>query len=328
MRHIGEAPDSDESVTGSRRSVLRVLAGAGAAAVGGLSLAGEAVARDRDCPPPLGFVGVYGGDAEEAVYSVVESADGGYALGGTRSDPFGEAPSDAWTATVDASGDVERTNTYGGEGFDVIRSVVRTDTDGYGYLGNSGSSDGKNADAWLFETDADGNVLRSRTYGGSGYDTVQSGIRTADGGYAMAGDGTGAAPGTAYLLKTDSTGEIAWSRTYGIDRPYTYTSAEALVRADDGGYAFVGRKTRLEGNLDPNDDIEPTIITDAWLVKTDAAGAVEWTGVYDGNGSDWPHSLVTTRDGGYAFAGTTGGPGKEDSGFPDEDALLVRVDGD
>ena len=440
MRHIGDEPNSNESATGSRRSVLHAIAGIGAATVGGRFAAGTATARDRDCPPPVRFVRTYGGEGGERAYSVAETPDGGYLLGGTIEPPSDVTPpTNALAVKVDAAGDVAWANEYGGEGFDAVRSVVGTDAGGYGFIGSTESFGAAETDAWLFETDADGDVLWNRTYGGSGGDGAQSGIRTADGGYALAGqttspelasdeideddeygdvwlvktdgdgnrefsraystqrrasegaraviqtadggyallgdlypprgpasptlikttetgdvewtrryeeyglgdglvqtadggyaivgDGTYTTPG-AYLLKTDSTGERAWSRSYGIDRPYTYTTAEALVQTRDGGYVFVGRKTTLEGNLDPNDDVEPISTTDARLVKTDATGDVEWTDVYDGNGADWPYSLVQTEDGGYTFAGKTGGSEKDDPDFPDDDFLLVEVGGE
>jgi hypothetical protein len=43
---------------------------------------------------------------------------------------------------------------------------------------------------------------------------------------------------------------------------------------------------------------------DAWLVKTDAFGDIEWNQTYSGEyGADWANSLVETPDGGYALAG-------------------------
>ena len=43
---------------------------------------------------------------------------------------------------------------------------------------------------------------------------------------------------------------------------------------------------------------------DAWLVKTDAAGTMQWNKTYGGTGTETAIYLIQTSDGGYALTGT------------------------
>ena len=45
--------------------------------------------------------------------------------------------------------------------------------------------------------------------------------------------------------------------------------------------------------------------SDAWLVKTDENGNVEWSQTYGGAGFDGAYGLVEASDGGYVLAGFT-----------------------
>ena len=73
----------------------------------------------------------------------------------------------------------------------------------------------------------------------------------------------------------------------GDDEAYT-------VKIDDDGFIFAGIT-----NFDTFGGY------DAWLIKMDFKGEMQWSRNYGGLFSDGAYSLVTTIDGGYAFAGST-----------------------
>jgi hypothetical protein len=82
-----------------------------------------------------------------------------------------------------------------------------------------------------------------------------------------------------------------WNRTYGGtsgDEVY------ALVQTGDGGYALAGCTSSFGAGG-----------TDAWLVKTDEVGNMQWNKTYGGTNDDYVFDLVQTSDGGYALAGET-----------------------
>jgi hypothetical protein len=132
-----------------------------------------------------------------------------------------------------------------------------------------------------------------QTFGGSGSDTAHTVIQTSDSGYAIVGvtDSFGAGRRDFWLVKTDALGNMEWNQTYGGSGA---DSGFSVVETSDGGYALTGI-TRSYGPGGQN----------AWLVKTDAGGNVEWNQTYGAANDDKCYSLAETSDGGYALAGST-----------------------
>jgi hypothetical protein len=199
--------------------------------------------------------------------------------------------------------------TYGGAWNDHPSSVVETTDGGFVLAGTLGFSfDEHNTDFWLIKVDAFGNVVWDQTYGGPEYNSVGSMIATSDGGYAIVGS-AGSSLTDAWLVKTDSFGNVVWDQTYGGE---LHDCASSIVEASDGGYVFAGAMEVPPINLDGG-------FMNAWLVKTDAYGNVEWNKTYGGLWDDVAYSLVATSDGGYAFAGHIGSEHAST-------ALLVKTD--
>src|SRR5271157_5658017 len=183
--------------------------------------------------------------------------------------------------------------TYGGSSDEYAYSIVQTSDGGFALAGFTDSSGAGGFDFYLVKTDSAGNLNWSQTYGGSGDDFAYSVVQTSDGGYALAGytNSFGAGYNDFYLVKTDSTGKMQWSKTYGGAGD---DEAHSLIKTSDGGYALAGStdSSGAGGN-------------DAYLVKTDAAGNMQWNMTYGGIGDDEAYSIVQTSDGGYALAGYT-----------------------
>jgi hypothetical protein len=93
-----------------------------------------------------------------------------------------------------------------------------------------------------------------------------------------------------------------WSRTYGRTSN-SNDSANAVIQTADGGYAIVGTTSEARFEAD-----------DAWLVKTDSSGEMQWSQTYGGPDYDSANSVIQTSDGGYVIAGTKNEWGNEGSG--------------
>jgi hypothetical protein len=252
----------------------------------------------------------YGGTGGELANALVQTGDGGYALAGATSS-YGSGGADAWLVKTDAAGNVMWNKTFGGTGSDSAGSVVQTGDGGYAIAGVTNSSGAGSNDFWLVKTDASGNALWNKTYGGTGSEYATALVQTGDGGYALAGVTASYGAGSAdfWLVRTDASGSVQWNKTYG---GASWDLAIALVETSDGGYAIAG----YTGSFGAGS-------ADFWLVKTDANGTMQWNRTYGGTNSDWASALVATEDGGYALGGST-----QSFGAGNLDFWLVKTEAD
>jgi len=243
---------------------------------------------------------------------------------------------------------------YGGSGVKWANAVQQTSDGGYILAGGTSSFGAGSGDAWLIKTDANGNKVWDKTFGGSSGDEAISVQQTSDGGYILAGAtwSLGAGNGDAWLIKTDANGNEVWDMTFGgIHNDWAF----AVQQTSDGGYILAGftdsfgaggctwliktdtngnkawDKTFRGSNYECAHAVQQTsdggyILAestwpleargrDAWLFKTDADGNKVWDKNFGGSNDDCAHALQQTSDGWYILAGTTLG-----------DALLIKTD--
>jgi hypothetical protein len=248
-------------------------------------------------------------------YDLGQTSDGGYALAGDTSS-FGAGNSDFWLVKTDTDGNVQWNKTYAETDDDGATALVQTSDGGYALAGYGLSyGAGLPMDSFLVKTDANGTMQWNQTYKrGTDDEYAYALVQTSDGGYALAGDIQNSVTGDLdfWLVKTDGNGNALWNRTYGrtSDEELNFERAFALVETVDGGYALTGIK-HSDG------------MQDAWLVKTDGSGNMQWNQTYGGIGNDLAAALVQTSDGGYALAGLT-----RSFGAGNLDAWLVKTDTD
>ncbi len=182
---------------------------------------------------------------------------------------------------------------YGGSIADDLTKLLPTSEGGYLLAGRTESFGAGDCDFWAVKTDAAGDSLWSRTYGGDSFEIVTTAIQTTDGGYLLFGDtySFGAGAWDIWMVKTDTDGDSLWSHTYGGSGDDQLT---AIIVTNDGGYLLGGQTDSFGAG---NDDI--------WLVKTDANGDSVWSVTYGGSADEWLANVLQTADDGYLIAGTT-----------------------
>jgi len=139
-----------------------------------------------DCEGDAIWARTYGGAHSDCGYSVRQSSDGGYVVVGST-DSFGAGTEDVYLIRTDPDGNTLWTRTYGGAGSDYGYSVEETSDGGYIIAGSYDSSGAVDYDVYLIKTDARGDTLWTRTYGGPGLDDGYAVQQTSDGGYIIAG---------------------------------------------------------------------------------------------------------------------------------------------
>ena len=237
--------------------------------------------------------------------SVAQVEDSGYIIAGYVS-------GDVYLIRANAYGDTVWTRSYGGDGRDKGSSVVQTTDGGYIIAGTTSSfltHPTDSADIYLIKTDARGDTLWTRTYGGLYNDYGFSVKQTADGGFVVAGETYSFSGGwsSVYLVKVDSTGEMLWQRTYGG----SYGSGgNSVIQSSDGRYIVAGWTYSSDAGE-----------TDVYLAKIDTDGDTLWTRTYGGCWNDVGCSVIQNTDGGYTIAGYT-----ESFGAGAFDVYLVKTD--
>ena len=170
--------------------------------------------------------------------------------------------SDGFKVVIISGGFITFERTYGGGGWDKGCAVQQTSDGSYIIAGFTESFGAGLSDVYLIKTDANGNLLWQKTYGGSGDDRGASIRQTYDGGYIIVGftESFGAGLRDVYLIKTDAYGNVEWTKTYGG----SYCDfGESVQQTLDGGYIIAGGTCSFGAGGE-----------DVYLIKTDAYGNV------------------------------------------------------
>ncbi len=248
----------------------------------------------------------FGGPGDDWGVAVLETKDGGYAAVGITTSS-GSGGSDGWIVKTDPDGKKEWDVAIGGSKNDGASSILET-KDGYVIAGTTESYGSGGKDVWLAKTDADGERIWEKTFGGPGDERGNFVLETDDG-YVIVGvtESEGSGGRDLWIAKTDSEGEKVWEKTFGgpgDDGGWT------ALEAKDGGLIVVGY-TESQGNGKQ----------DLWLLKASSDGEKVWEKTFGGSGFDLGRSIVSTKDGGWAMTGWT-----ESEGSGGQDLWLVKTE--
>ena len=166
-----------------------------------------------------------------------------------------------------------------------------------------------------------------KALGGYNLDEGRSVQQTSDGGYILVGNvrsNNGDVSGNHgdndyWVVKLDPWGAIQWKKTLGgtgTDWP------NSIRQTNDKGYIIAGYSSSEDGDVTDNHGDY-----DAWVVKLDSSGAIEWKRSYGGSDWDEAQSIQQTSDGGYIFAGLAQSIDGDVSGgvYGDLDCWVVKL---
>jgi hypothetical protein len=268
----------------------------------------------------------FGGTDFDYFHSFIQTADGGYILGGaSRSGIGGDKTqptwgiNDYWIIKTDSLGNKLWDKNFGGTNYDDLYSIQQTTDLGYilGGWSASGVSGDKTqpcwgfSDYWIVKTDSLGNKLWDKNFGGTLYDFLICVQQTSDGGYILGGRSTSGISGDRtqpsqglgdyWIVKTDSLGNKIWDKAFGGTNDDVFYS---LDLTSDAGFIFGGYSFSDIGGDKSQDNWDTTNATpDYWIVKTDSLGNKEWDKRFGGTAWDHFFSLQQTSDDGYILGG-------------------------
>ncbi len=137
-------------------------------------------------------------------FSVQQTADGGYIITGWT-ESFGAGDRDIWLIKTNANGDTLWTKHLGEMVMMEGRQVQQTIDEGYIITGWTDSFGAGDDDIWLIKTNADGDTLWTKTFGGGGIRwSFFSSANYLMEGFIITGytDSFGAGNGDVWLIKT------------------------------------------------------------------------------------------------------------------------------
>lgn len=230
-----------------------------------------------------------GGTHDDRAYSVRETTDGGFLVGGwsysTDGDVTGHYGSDdVWIVKLSNVGNIQWQKSLGGTNLDDLHNIEQTLDGGFVIACSSGSIDNDVigghglADLWVVKIDQTGNIQWQRCMGGTESDYGAFVQQTADGGYIVSGSpqsNDGDVSGNHsfnyedfWVVKLNSIGNIEWQKCYGGTNS---DGSECIRQTTDGGYIMAGYTMSNNGDVSGYHGD-----WDFWIVKLSAfAGGLD-----------------------------------------------------
>ncbi len=180
--------------------------------------------------------------------------------------------------------------TYGSTGKEFAMCGIQTSDGGYIMSGITHSV-GSGGDAWVVKTNAKGDMLWAKNYGGSGEDRFNNIIQTDDGGYLAIGYTTGSDE-DSWLMKLDSIGTKVWEKKNESAGDDEYL---IIKKAFNGSYIISG----FSRNVVYYD-------YDGIITNITPSGTILWTKKMGGAGGDFAMNLIPLSDGNIMVSGYNG----------------------
>ncbi|MEO0146908.1 MAG: hypothetical protein ABIM19_08760, partial [candidate division WOR-3 bacterium] len=191
-------------------------------------------------------------------------------------------------------------------------SIIQSNDGNYVLTGHVENVIAGDLDILVLKLAPDGSVIWDRVFDLDNYDQYAFSVfqSTVDNSYVISGyTGFGNGQSKALVLKLESDGSLAWARIFGdtlVNQVYSST------QANDGSYVFAGRMFTSSFGA----------CVDILVFKLNTDGSLVWARTFGiANRNDFAHTIIETRDGGYAIAGYT------DDLLEDPLIIKIRADG-
>jgi|GEM_PF-1460389 len=269
----------------------------------------------------------YGGNNSDEFSTMVSTSDGGILLGGTSSSSIsGEKSENSrgvyvyWIVKINSNGQKVWDKSFGGDNADNLTSIISTSDGGFilgGFsLSNVSGDKTENSrglsDYWIVKTNANGQKVWDKTFGGSGDDFLNSMTMNPDGSFLLCGTSNSNMSGEKnensrglsdyWVVKLNNSGQKIWDKTIGGTN---YDNNSSIISMIDGGFLIGGSSQsnisgeKSENNRGGNSD-------DYWIVKISSNGQKQWDRTFGGSAIDYLYSILATSDGGFLLGGDSG----------------------
>jgi len=303
------AEDNEETVSRGIRSMIHLDGGGFAAtgydfSTGGLMSDALVMAMDNDGQTL--WETVIGGEGFDFGLDVIQTSEGDLIIAGYTTRNGNE---DILLTKVDIQGNILWENSWGTPDLEMARSVCESPDGNLFITGRTCHEAEGGSDLLLVMTDPQGNPVWERTYGGSGPETADRILLTAEDHLLIVGStGSFTENSDAYQILLDLNGDLIRENYYGAQGGEGgYDRANSAVILPDGRIAMAG-----ESN-DPDK-------CGMYFVLTESDGEKILESFHGNVFYDYCSSVIATPDGGFLLAGAT-----KDRYTCDNDAYLVKL---
>jgi gliding motility-associated-like protein len=241
------------------------------------------------------YIKSIGGAGEDIANSAIETNDGNYLVIGSTSS-FGSGGSDGYIAKLNGAAKEIWDRAVGGSNDEAFLNGIQLSDGNFLLVGWTTSFGNGGKDMMVTKVDNFGNIMWTRTFGGSNDERAFSAIETSDGNFIIAGhtESFGAGNLDVLVIKTDQDGNEVWSKTYGTTGN-DWFNGHGLIEDNLGNYILTGAWYRGNG-LNPHD---------GFFMKIDPNGDVVTLRGYGGNGDDGLNGHLREFGNGYQNIGIT-----------------------
>jgi gliding motility-associated-like protein len=214
----------------------------------------------------------FGGSYDEIAYSINQTKDNGYIIGGTAESNNGDVIgkhngvnwADCWLVKTDSIGNLQWRKALGGSNNDVLSRVMQTKDGGYLVGGYTSSSDGDvvgcsggGANCWIIKISSIGIIQWQKCMGIGGVTSIDT---TSDGNYIISSQTS--YPSGYLIVKLDTIGSIKWQGLYGGSNNDFPSS---IRQTRDGGFIIIGFSNSNDWDVTGHHGL--TGFSDYWIVK-------------------------------------------------------------
>lgn len=197
--------------------------------------------------------------------------------------------------------------TFGTPGSDLARSVRQLPDGTIFVAGFSNSGPYGGFDIALSRLDRYGNLQWIKYYGDAFDNSCLYMNLCSDGNLVLTGENQGTPTGIdAFAYKLDTAGNIIWQQVYATS---LNESSKYIEETSDGGFIMCGFQSDAFSS------------NDAYVIKADAAGNMEWDRTYGGMDNDYSDMIHETASGGYILTADT-----KSMGAGGYDVYLLELD--
>lgn len=264
--------------------------------------------------------GFSGGDQ---AFKAFQTSDGGYfitgyfdvsASGGGGNDLHKGAlhgVGEYWGIRLDANGDKLWRRYFGGSNNDRSYDAVQTDDGGFLMTGTSESEDFDitdpkgSYDYWAVRVSADGDLVWTKSFGGSAIDNSYGLVKTNNSNYIMVGDSRSSdqdvsspkGKADAWLVEFDEDGNKIWQKSYGGTE---FDTARSISQRHNGDYILAGHSRSSDGDVEANNGTN-----DAWIFVVDNNGDLKFQVNIGGSALDFGAQAIETSDNKIVMVGNS-----------------------